>query len=641
MTNTTDKKKKTKGPIRFEAILPIAIILMLIGGYFHLFFDSHVRKGLEWGASYAHGAEVNIAQFKTDFFAPSMSIKGIEVTNKEKPELNFIEIGEIKLQLLWDALLRAKFVIPESSILDIRLNSKRKRVGKVYPPQKSNSKGAVSIAAEQTIQQLKTQNESNFLADLFSIAGGSNYKDQLKKLEGEIQSQALVKTLGEELKVKELEWKKRLDELPDESEIKVLTKKIEGLKINTKSPQEIQKSLKEIDSLYKEIQTKYKTVEAAQKAIQGDFKKYQQDYKSLEQAIRNDINGLATKLNIPSLDPKEINKMLLGNLVASQLSQVLKYKELAQEYLPAKSGNEKKKHSELTPRERAQGVNYKFPITVSYPLFWLKKAQISSVSNRGESGDLTGTLQNVTNDPRHIKKPATFDFNGGFPNQKILDVTGNFTVDHTTDDEKEFGFLSVGSFPVSGNNLVQSKDVTLGYNKADGNSRIDFQLQNNQVNLASTTLFKGIEYAVTATDSNIQRMIQGVVQSLNILDLNLKISGSWDHLNFNINSSLGDKLVNAVKEQVAGEVARLRKQVEDQVRSVVDKEKAKLDEQVGKLEKQLGLSLKSKQDAIKSVEALVEKKKKELTQGEKKKIEDKIKKQGGKELNKLLKGIKF
>ncbi len=642
MTNSTVKKKKAKGPIRYEAIIPITIIIALIVGYTTYFFDSHMRRGLQWGATYAHGAEVNIGRFKTNFFAPSMSIGNIQVTNKSKPEFNFIEIGEIKLELLWDALLRGKFVIPESSILDIRLNSKRKRPGRILPVKESSgAPSAVNVAAQKTLNELKAKNESNLLSDLFSLAGGTNYKDQLKKLEGELKSQEKIKQLGAELKTKEAEWKKRLDELPDDSEIKKLTKRVESVKINTKTPKDIQNSLKEIDTLYKEIRTQYKNVEEAQKAFKTDMNKYQSEYKQLEAFIQDDINGMAQKLNIPSLDPAEINKMLLGHLVANQLGNILKYKNLAQEYMPARTDGGKKARSELTPRQRANGVNFRFPITVSYPQFWLKKSQISSVSNRGDSGDLKGTIQNVTNDPKHIKKPATFDFEGGFPNQKILEVSGNFTVDHTTDNTKEFGFLNVGYFPVTENTLVNSKDVSLGYTKADGASRVDFKLENDQLQVTSTTLFKNIDFAVKATDQNVERMVTGITKELELLDMNLKASGTWDNLKLDLNSNLGDKLVNAVKAQISGEVDRLRKEVEGQVRGLVDKEKGKLNEQVASLEKQLGISLKSKEDAVKSIEALVDKKKKDMTQGEKKKIEDKLKKDGGKELKKLLKGVKF
>ncbi len=637
---STEKKPKAKGPLRIEALVPLTLVLVLLGAYFKYFFDSHLRQGLEFGATYAHGAEVNVGDLQTLFLEPSIRIRNIEITDKSDPTLNIIKIGEIKLQLLWDALLRGKFVIPESSILDIQAKNKRRRPGRILPPSKSaGSTGAVNQAAQETLGKLKEKNESNLLGDIFSVAGGTNYKDQLKNLEGQIQTQVKIKALGDELKLKEVEWKKRIDALPDDSEIKQLSKKVEGLKLDTSNPKAIQASLKEIDSVYKEARAKYKNLEEAKKILDQDLKKYQSEYKGLDQLIKQDIEALSAKLNIPSLDPEEINKMLLGSLVANQLGSLLKYQNLVREYMPKKS-NEAKEKKQLTPRERAEGVNYTFAKGKSYPRFWLKKAKISSDSKQGEAGDIEGTLQNVTNNPRHLGLPATLDFKGGFPHQNIFDVKGNVTIDHTSEAPVEKGTFSVGSFPVHKNTLSQSQDLELGYNSALGSSTIGFEIKNEQIEINSNSLFSKVDYFASAKDKNVDRLLNAVVQDLNDLTLNIKAQGSWDKLRLNINSNLGDRLVRAIKTQVENEIRKARQQVEEHVQAMVGNDKAKLDQEVQKIEKQLGVSLKSREDAVKSVESAVDKKKKESTQQQKKQI-DKLKKEGQKKAKELLKGIKF
>ncbi len=634
-----EKKVKKKGPIRIEAILPLTILIVLFGFYFKYYFDAHLRYGLQFGATQANGAEVNIGAVRTSFLEPSISILNIQVTDKKNPEFNIVQIGKIRLKLLWDGLLRGKFVIPESSILEIQTQSKRKRPGRVLPPeaQSSQAKGEVAKAAEKTINQLKDKNEKNLLSDVFAVAGGTDVKDQLKNLENQIQSQKKVKALEQELKGKEQEWKKKIDELPDESELKQLVKKVEGLKIDTKNPKAISESLKKVDQVYKEARSKYKNIEAAKKALDADMKKYKAEYKSLEKMVQDDIDGITEKLNIPSLDPKEINKMLLGNLIASQLGGLYKYKDIARQYIPPpKSAEERKKEKQkqmLTPMERANGVNFRFPITVSYPRFWLKKATISSKSDQGQAGDLEGTLKNLTNNPKHIGIPTTLDFKGGFPHQKILDVVGNITIDHTTEVPIEKGSFKVGSFPIEKNTLTKSKDVELGYNKANGSSQIDFLMKNQSIEIASQSLFSQVEYYSQATDPNVARILTGVTQGLSNLTLNVRAKGSWDDLSLHINSNLGQKISDAIKGQISAEITRARKQVEGHVRGLVDTEKGKLQSQLGGIEDKLGVSLKSREDAIKSIEKAVDKKKKDA------------KKQGTKELEKkakdLLKGIKL
>ena len=61
-TDKTPKKKKAKGPIRFEAVIPALILTLLVGGYFKIFFDGHVRRLMEYVGTQVNGAEVKVSQ---------------------------------------------------------------------------------------------------------------------------------------------------------------------------------------------------------------------------------------------------------------------------------------------------------------------------------------------------------------------------------------------------------------------------------------------------------------------------------------------------------------------------------------------------------------------------------------------------
>ena len=51
-----EKKPKKKGPIRFEAVLPFTIIVLVVWAYFFFFFDNHLRAGMEYFGTNANGA---------------------------------------------------------------------------------------------------------------------------------------------------------------------------------------------------------------------------------------------------------------------------------------------------------------------------------------------------------------------------------------------------------------------------------------------------------------------------------------------------------------------------------------------------------------------------------------------------------
>ena len=628
--NTTVKKK---GPIRTEALVPIILVLALFIFYFKYFFDSHLRLGIQFVGTKIHGAEVNVARLKTDFFAPSIVIGGIEVTDKKKPEQNIVEIGQIHLELLWDALLRGKFVIPESSILQIQTGTQRQKPGRILPPRKKK-KGIVTKATETTLDQLKQKHESNLLSDAFSVAGGTHYKDQLKKLEGEWKAGKKIKALEKELEITKQDWKKRLEKLPNDSEIKQLVKKVESIKIDAKTPKSFKESIQKVDRLYKEIRTQYKNLKEAKKRWKADIAKYNSQYKELEKLIQEDIEEVLKKVNIPSLDPDEINKMLLGNLVASQMTNLMRYKDMADQYLPNKKT---KKSEKWTPEKRANGVNYRFPKNKSYPRLWLQKAKIHSQAREGKSGDISGTLKNLTNSPVHLGLPTTFDLEGDFPNQEIMDLSVHINIDHTTEVKKKSGHIQVGSFPLRENSLVKSKEVELGYKKAIGKSKIEFQLQNQTLSIQSGSSFKNVDYFVKCENKNLERILREVLEKLNTFDFGVQVKGSWDSFSLSMNSNLGHRLLQAIESQVFSEIKNARENVKKQVEHLIGNQKAELKKQVTHWERQLGLSLEKRQKSLQSLETKANEKKKNILKKEKGKIEEK----GKKEIKKLLDKIKF
>jgi uncharacterized protein (TIGR03545 family) len=107
------KKKKAKGPIRYEAIIPVVVISLLTFLYFSFYFDLHLKKLVEYVGTQANGAEVNVDGIRTSFIRGSFDLDRLQVTNAEQPSHNALEIGNVHFGFLWDALLRAKFVVEE------------------------------------------------------------------------------------------------------------------------------------------------------------------------------------------------------------------------------------------------------------------------------------------------------------------------------------------------------------------------------------------------------------------------------------------------------------------------------------------------------------------------------------------------
>lgn len=599
MTTSTDKaakKPKAKGPIRWEAVIPAAILTALVGAYFTLFFDGHVRRAIEYVGTQVHGAEVNIGRLSTSVFGARLEIDNIQVTDKNKPERNLVQVGQVRFQMSWDALLRAKVVVNEAAILNIQALSKRKTPGYVVPPPPpSSGPTLLQKAQDQVVSQTQKKFNKNFLGDVAAILGGSDPQEQLKNIQGQLKSDARIKELEKELKEKSAKWQQRIKELPQGQELKAYETRIKALKFDGKNPAEFAKSLQEAQKIIKEVEQKVKLVEQTTKDVKGETNAYTQAFKDLEKMVNEDIKDLQNRLKLPNVDGKEFSQQLFMQMVEQKLVGVRKYAAMAKHYMPPKRTAEEKEARQderLVPRKRGEGKNFKFPITTGYPLFWLKHAAISSELGQSEfSGNIKGEIKDVTTDPVFIQKPTLILAKGDFPNQGIQGLDAKITLDHTTEKARQEMFVSVAAFPVGEQKLSDSSDVRLALAEATGSSVLNATLVDETITMELRNVFTSPKYDLQAKNKIVQEIIGNILNDISKITLNAKVVGSFADFDLNINSNLGDELAKGFQKQLQAKIdeakAKLRALIDDRIGAEKAKLKAEMDKVLGGVTKEL------------------------------------------------------
>ncbi len=643
MTTSTDPKAvktpKPKGPIRWEAVVPAAVFIALVMAYFTLFFDGHVRRGIEYAGTQINGAEVNVGYLSTSFFGARLEIGDIQVTDKNKPERNLMQVGKILFQMSWDALLRAKVVVNEASILNIQALNQRKLPGYVIPPEPPSDKPSMlKKAQDQVLAQTQKKLNKNFLGDIAGILGGADPKDQLKAIEGQLKSDARIKELQKELKEKSAKWEQRIKELPQAKELKEYETRIKALKFDLKNPGELAASLKEADKIIKEADQKVKLVDQTSKDVKGDINNYSQAFKDLEKMVTEDIKDLQERLKLPNVDAKEFSQQLFMQMIEQKLVTVRKYYEVAKQYMPPKKTAEQKqaeKDEQLVPRKRGDGKNIRFPITTGYPLFWLKHAGISSELGTSEfSGKVKGDIHDLTTDPAFIKRPAVIKVVGDFPKQGIQGLDAKITLDHTQDVARESMLVSVSSFPLGETKFSDSPEVSLALGQARGSSIMNATLVDETIKMDIKSTFGELQYKLEAKNKMVKEILDKILAGIPLITLNAGITGSFSNFDMNINSNLGEELAKGFKAQLQAKIdeakAQLRKMIDARIGTERDKLKAEMDKTIGGLTKDLD---GKKAEVDKTVQEAKNQVKGEQGKGQGKKLEE--------EAKKLLKGFKF
>lgn len=656
---TTEQKNiKSKGPIRWSAVVPFTIFCVLVFIYFHFFFDHNVRKAMEWGGYKAMGAEVNIANFETSFLKASMRIQGIEFTDAEKPTQNSIEIGDIRFGMSWDALLRAKILVNEAVIENIQFATARKRPGKVAPPEPPKTgPGFLEQEAERLKQEAlaKAQQEyaNNMLGDLAAILGGADAQAQLGKIEGTLESKKKAQALEAEIKAKQKYWDEKFKALPQGKDIQALNDRLNKIKYKDfKTPQELQSSLQELDAVIKQGDAYYKQIDSSGKELQTDLKKMEADIKSLDALIKADIKALETRFRIPSINTKDLTRALFNRYLGKYMTKINRYRAMAEKYIPPKylkKGQAEADEVAIQPHPREVGISYEFGRKNSYPLIWVKKAAISSQAGMSpKAGNIRGEILDITTHQALVGRPTVASLRGDFPADQIKDVLLKLTLDNTKADSLVTYQMGVGSYPIQGTELVNSPDVQIALANATGKLNIEGSLKalrDFKMNLSNQ--FTTANFEVSAKDKNISDILKGTFASLPVITLSGSASGYLPSISFDVTSNIGSELERGLRKQVEAKIAEARKQIEEYVNKEITKNREAIDKQIKLLRDQFDAEIKKAEAQLNAQKKQVEEKTNQAKKDAenqankaKKDAEDQAKKQLEKEGKKTVEDLK-
>lgn len=626
-TTPKEKKKKKKGPIRFEAIIPVLIIAILSFAYFSFYFDRHLKKLAEYVGTQVNGAEVNIEDIQTSFLTGSFDLWRLQVTDPERPSHNSLEVGNFHFQFLWDALLRMKFVVNDASITNIQLQSPRKSPGKVLPPSPAKPSKLEKIQGD-VIAQVKNKYGMNVLGDIVNILGGTNYEDQLQQIRGELKSEARAKEMTKEVEDKKKFWDSKVKELSDTSKLKKIEQQVNAISQEKNFLKQAQ-AVGELNDLLKQVNKQYNEIQESTKKLESEVKAVTQFPKEIQKLVNEDVNSLKDRFKIPKIDFKDMALHLFAGQFAEYIAKARKYQAVAKEYMPEK----KEAEEEIVPRKRSEGKTYLFPVTTGYPLFWLKRAAISSKGTKDSySGNVSGELTNVTTAPKQIKKPMVLDLQGDFPASAIMGVKALFTVDHTRAIGKQSAHVQVNSFNVPKKMFSDTKDIKFGFLKADGSATLTAEMQEDNVKMNWNSALTKPEFLIETSNKMAKEIITNVVSSIPVININGQAKGQFNNLKMSLTSNLGEELGQGFTREIGAKLASAQGKLNSLVEEKIKGPQSELLGEVKGLSQEL-TSLNKVEDLYKKNQDRIQEEIKKIQSGGNKDLKEKGKK--------LLKGIKF
>ncbi len=670
MSESNIKFKKKKGIIRWNALIPLFVFIVLIGVYFKLFFDNHLKSLIEWGGFKALGTELNISSIKTSFRKGSVEINKLELTNREKPELNSIELSQIVFDVNTDAILRLKYVIDKMAVDGIQFLSKRSYPGKVAPPPPpSNEPGFADQLKSSALNKLEKDNKSNLLSDIAGFLKNGDLNAQLKNLESQIASKKMAEELNKKWEQKRVEWDATIKTLPNQKDLDQYKVRFNGIKYKDfKNIEEVNSSVNEFISLKKDVDTKIQVVNDTKNKLTTDVASIQADYKTLEQQIKADIDFIKTKFKIPKIDAAQFAKSLFMGYLIPYAEKLDRYKLLIEKYLPPKyskmiTGKIENVQAKLTgkkiaeteaeiddsiqPQPRAKGIFYEFPILNGYPQFWIKEIGISSQSNKqADYGDFKGQITNVTSNQRQIKKPTELKINGDFKSQNLFGIKAYGLFNNMPVLPIVSFDFDVASYLLKNLELIKTDDVGITIPSSKNSIAIKLKTEGFKTYIVDfKNDFKEAQFITTAKDKIVNEILNGTLASINNFDVQASAKGALKDLDINISSSLGQKLETAFSALLKKKLDEVNTLVQQKINEEIEKQKKQLNEQIGKLTNGYLTDFtqaESKFNELKGqAQERIEVAKKDLENKAKAEVENKAKQEGQKALDDIKKKLGF
>lgn len=171
--STQDVLDKNSSLFRKSGIILACTTLALVIATEFFLLDYIVKAGVTSSISSATGAEVNLAEARLSLADGKLELKGLQVTNPDKPTHNTIQIERLVADVSMSDLLRKSYAIDLLKGDDLQLDVLREKPGEVYEKEE-----VVEEAAPE--EEAETDEEGKSLDDYLEQA--KSYQKYAKKV---------------------------------------------------------------------------------------------------------------------------------------------------------------------------------------------------------------------------------------------------------------------------------------------------------------------------------------------------------------------------------------------------------------------------------------------------------------------------
>ncbi len=524
---------------RWQGVVVLVVLAVLIGGFFIFFFDSLMKVILEKSLGAALQRPVEIQKFQSKISSLQFGIYNIQIADKKDPFKNIAQIDKLEFNLDGKKLAFKKYNIENLSIEGIKFNTKRKKPAFVKEEKKEEEKKS-KLSIKSFSEKLKVPSAKEILKreKLKTVEVGKEYQEKLKKMQEK--------------------WKKQYAEIQKEKEdIKKIQEEINFLKKKVKkikSIDDIKKITSTTKQLQKEIKQKLAKIKALKKEIENDKKVLQKAYADLQEAYKYDLKHLKEKYSLNMEGGVNLAGLIFGDQVKNYLDKAISVYKTISPYL--KKGEEKQKEIEQK-NYRLEGKYVKYKELHPYPDIVVEEGKLSLVAF---NSNISGTLKDFSDNQKIYGKPFQLTFsseNGSlfkkFYFHSVFDRTKKISIDSfktKIDDLKSKDYEIKNFVKFTNNKLAVRSDINVKNEK--------------ELSGYIKLIFEKTEPVVIRQDSS-GEIIKKLFEGINKFYVGINLSGEIDKPSIKIQSDLDEMVSKRLRKLIKAKIDKFNKELNNQI----------------------------------------------------------------------------
>ena len=584
--------------LRWKAILPLCLLLILFAVLWVLFLDRMTARTVEIVGADLVGAKVDVESADVSIIGGRVSIMGLQAANPDSPMRNLVEAEELVADIRVGSLLRKKMVIEQLSARGVRFGTERTTSGELANP--SPESGLLFRRINGWADQVRIPPLSlEGLGQAVNVGAISSDSLRTPALARETVS------LADSSRGVWEESLNRLDPAPAIDSARILVSRLNGanpLSLGLAGARDLAGAAQNTLASVRSLEGNLTRLDSVVRSGVGQLNSQVQQLADSREA---DVRYAKSLLRLPSLDSPDVSPNLFGGLAVARMTPVLYWLGQAERFLPPGLNPRRFAGSE---RARMDGTTVKFPDASGDPDFLVESADadLEIGGAGGAAGRYAARLTGLTTQPTVYGRPLEFAVQRTGAAVGPTDVSITALMDHVSGGIRDslaarlrgvsLPNIDLDALGASLNLGSGTSELTL--RRLDDNLTGSWKLRASSVEWSRLGESSG-DAAGSGVGAQVGRAAQDflwrAVSSLNEVEIEVRFSGSVRGPSLSIGSNVGRAVAQSLRRELGREIeraeAQVRAEVDRLVSGQVNAARGRVDGLQADLESRIGVQL--------------------------------------------------